>query len=515
MNEDKFIENIYKNSGYFTKYGGSFVSMLLLLVVFFVIVSYFRVMRMSHQIKSNWNENKCKPSVIPFAGFINKSPGQGTFDYTSENFSYCLNNILTNISNDFIAPIHYALQTLNSALSGVGNDVNFIRTKITDFTKNFASIDSEIMKNSFKIIKPLQYSLLKMKSVMKKTSATFMTGVFTFFPFLSMLLNILDTLKKVATAAIIIIAALIATLIIVSIIFPGAAVALGLFIALSATLGAMIGYLDVKVSEIQKIAMHCFDENTILSLKNGRNILIKNVKIGDELHDGSIVTSKLKLSSKNVPMYNYNDIQVSGNHSVFKSNMWYKVEELPEAELIMNYRKRHIYCLNTNSKILKINDIIFSDYDELEEQEIYKLRDRLNLSKLDKFTKKHIHKHLDGGFVWNTKMEMEDGFIKNISELKVNDILKNGSVVTGIVEIDAHDLEINVYQVDNKYFKCSKNLFIDDPELGVIELLITEPLEGYYKNSKKIYNILTNTGKFIVNNVQFMDYKYCLEKYLD
>lgn len=514
MDSFKNIEKIYKNKGYFSKYGGSFTLMIFIVLVIFIVVSFIHVRKYRSKIKENWNMNKCKPSIIPFAGMINSPPGKSMFDYTTENMNYCMNNILTNISNDFLLPIHYAMSVLNNISGDITKDINYARMKFASFSDNMESITKDVMNRTNGIIMPIQKNAAKMKSAAGKMQAVFISGIYTVVSLFYALMNFLKTMKKLAIATIVILVVMIVALTIASIFVPGLSAVLGIFTALSVVLGSVAIYTTSNITKIQYISEHCFDENTVLFKKNGRTILMKNVKIGDVLSDGGVVTSKMKFTSQNVNMYEFNGIIVSGNHSIFYKNNWYKIHELPEAKLITNYKKKSIYCLNTTTKYLVIDDFYFSDYDELEEHEIMKIREKLNLSKLEKFSKKHIHKHLDGGFIWNTKLEMDDGFTKNISEIKINDILKDGTIVKGIIEIDAHDLNVNVYQIDNTFIKSTKNMFVCDPELGEIEFITKEPLEAYYRNTEKIYNLITNTGKFKVSNIQFLDYKFCLEKYL-
>ena len=485
MDSFKNIQKIYKDKGYFSKYGGSFTFMIFIVLVFFIIVSFMHVRKYSSKIKENWNSNKCKPSVIPFAGMINSPPGKSMFDYTTENMNYCMNNVLTNISNDFLLPIHYAMSVLNNISGDINKDINYARMKFASFSDNMESITQDVMSRTNAIIMPIQQSAAKMKSATGKMQGVFISGIYSVISLFYAMMNFLKTMKKLAIATIVILVVMIVALTIASIFVPGLSAVLGIFTALSVVLGTVAVYTTSNITKIQYISEHCFDENTILFKKDGRSVLIKNVKIGDILSDGGTVTSKMKLTSRSVDMYNFNGVIVSGNHSIFYKNNWYKIYELPEAKLITNYKKKIIYCLNTTTKHIMIDDLHFSDYDELEEHEIMKIRAKLNLSKLEKFSKKHIHKHLDGGFIWNTKLEMDDGFTKNISDVKVDDILKDGTVVKGIVEIDAHDLDINVYQIDSKNIKCSKNMFVCDPELGEIEFITKEPLEAYYKTTEK------------------------------
>jgi len=62
---------------------------------------------------------------------------------------------------------------------------------------------------------------------------------------------------------------------------------------------------------------YCFDGDTLITRKNGKKTKIKDLEIGDILHDGSIVTSIMKSTSRDQELYKLNGIIVTGNHMVF------------------------------------------------------------------------------------------------------------------------------------------------------------------------------------------------------
>ena len=73
------LNGLYKKTTYLDMYGGSVFMMLLTLLVFFILFSYFRVMNNIKPIKSQWAVQRCNPSVIPFAGLINKPRDKSLF----------------------------------------------------------------------------------------------------------------------------------------------------------------------------------------------------------------------------------------------------------------------------------------------------------------------------------------------------------------------------------------------------------------------------------------------------
>ena len=106
--EAKF-NKIYEKQGFFDKYNGSIFATAFFLLVFFIIFSYSYIQTRITPIKSNWTKERCSPMIIPFAGIINPPPGKTAFEYTSENFTFCINTIIKEMVGIAFKPIEAVL----------------------------------------------------------------------------------------------------------------------------------------------------------------------------------------------------------------------------------------------------------------------------------------------------------------------------------------------------------------------------------------------------------------------
>ncbi len=123
------LKNIYNNKGYLDKYGGSLFITVFALFIFFLMYAYFYVMNNMKPIKADWTNQRCNPTVIPFAGLINKDPNMTAFEYTGKNFSGCVNNILLHIANDFLKPFYYIITLLHNMVNELTSTIQNIRKK--------------------------------------------------------------------------------------------------------------------------------------------------------------------------------------------------------------------------------------------------------------------------------------------------------------------------------------------------------------------------------------------------
>ena len=82
------INNLYKGESFMDIYNTDVFITFILCLVFFIAISYFYVMNNIKPIIANWDNQKCSPAVLPFAGLINKGPNDSTLDFTVEVIQY-------------------------------------------------------------------------------------------------------------------------------------------------------------------------------------------------------------------------------------------------------------------------------------------------------------------------------------------------------------------------------------------------------------------------------------------
>ena len=136
------------------------------------------------------------------------------------------------------------------------------------------------------------------------------------------------------------------------------------------------GFKIPKVPAKPKISI-CFDKNTMMKMADRTMKKISEINLGDELwsmeDNKNIVTAKLRLSTGYNKMYKLGDVIVSGSHRVRHDGVWIFVSKHPDAKPVENYIEPVIYCLNTTCKEFTIGAYVFSDWDEITEENYLKI----------------------------------------------------------------------------------------------------------------------------------------------
>jgi hypothetical protein len=531
------IENLYFTSGYMDKYGSDVWAAFIICIVFLVFTFYYYFLNGLQVIKADWENKRCNPLVIPFAGFINKPYDKSNLEFTGENFSDCVNSILKKIIDNALKPIFYVVTVIQDTVNNLAESIQMFRMLIKNIRKEI----DRILKSIFVAINNLLYSFIgffvKVKDSLAKVNGILTTGLYTLFgsymAMQSLFLVIIDLILIILIAislfiilfwAIAIafygipfvgmamatpfgIKAIIVTLIMIAILIP--CIIFEVF---------MLRILDLQTPPPPGVPS-CFPEDTPIILFDGSTKKISEINVDDRLINESYVTSILKCSAKDQHMYKLNNVLVTGEHRVLQQSSlkWIKVKNHPESLHIPEFNEPFVYCLNTDKKFFTINGTVFSDWDDIDDNVIADLNEKcVSKGYLPKcFSYTDIHKYLDSGFHATSTVILANGLTIPITDVNVNDVLASGDKVLGLVKIYATDMEIYNFNFDeNKSICGSRNIHIDDNNLGIINCMQLSIENKINISQPFLYHLLTDTSFFVINNIRVNDYNSGIDKYL-
>jgi len=502
------INKLYNDLTYYDLYGGSVIIFIILIIILFLVYSYTSIMVNVQELKNNWTVERCNPKVMPFAGFINKPEGSTMIKFTEDNFNYCMQNILTSITGTAVEPITFVTSGLTSLFGDIADSLNSVRTIVSNVRTSISAIAKEIMGRILNIMAPIQLMIISFVDLMGKIKGIFTASIYTSLGTYYAMKSLLGAILEFVVIILMILAGLIVGLWILPFTWPAAVTGTTIFLSISIPLLIIIDFmsrvLHIKInSPIPALPSpgHCFHKDTSLLMMDGSYKTIENVEIGDTLANNNVITAKLKLDATNVVMYKLGNLLVSGEHQVKYKNKWICVKNHPNSWPILEYTVPYIYCINTSLKTIIIGEFVFSDWDEIFEEEAMEL-----LSHLDSNQTSDIHKFYDGGFYFDTKVELENGEPREISKLEIGTVLKGGSRVDGLVEI----LGENLAQSNEKMSYCGINVNPIFPEKKLDLEKATE-----YKKNGKLYHLIIDKKFFFVGNTKFYHYNSCIELFLE
>ena len=401
---------------------------------------------------------------------------------------------------------------------------NKIRISIKTFSE-------DVMSRILNITMPVFQFFINMKDMLAKTNGVLSATLYTLFGVYYTLKSSIGASMELIVdilwglAASIAAMAIIAAIPIIGIpaeiaIIPLIAIFTAILIPTIMVEGAVYEVFDMSPNALPG----CFSEKTKISKLNKEgtqcsDVDISDIKIGDKLGDGTLVTGVIKFSAKEQKIYKLYDVIVTSEHRVLHDTLgWIKVKEHPDRIPISDFKEPYVYCLITDSKTFQIGNTTYSDWDDIDDKVMGDIKKNCNFIP-ENFKKEDIHYYLDNGLHGDTNIYLENFKCLNLKNIQVNDILIGGVKVLGKIKIDSLNTS-GVYKLNilNKYKSISCELIgtpsieLDDGHLGNYNNCVNAGAK--IENVEFLYQLLTDKGYFYVNGLKIKDYNYGIDKYI-
>ena len=185
----KYINELYDGLSYYDMYGTTIMIFLILTMIVAFIYGYFQIMRVREEIASDWQNQRCNPKYIPFAGYITHPEGTTAFQYTSDNFQYCIQNVENDVAGQAMQPLNFLISGVTSMLDIIKTSVQQTREFLNKLRQNIRKFAEDVFHKILNVMIPLQSLLISLKDMLDKTQGIMTAGLYTF-------LGAYDTLKS-------------------------------------------------------------------------------------------------------------------------------------------------------------------------------------------------------------------------------------------------------------------------------------------------------------------------------
>tara|TARA_Y100000741_G_C18262263_1_gene560895 strand:- start:3480 stop:5102 length:1623 start_codon:yes stop_codon:yes gene_type:complete len=532
------INTLYNNLTYHDIVGNDITISYLLIFVLLIIIAYFYIISHLKTIRQNWKHERCNPFYMPFAGWIAAPKNTSWWKYTETNFNFCLSEILKDVFdaatyvvklaekgildvekgiieaiNELFILLGYIEKLLMKLLQSLYNKIENIFIEST----KIAYAANDILDRNQGIMSVIMYTINSIWNSVGSINDIIWTIIVDFF---KTLFFIVDVILDIGLGLIIIFPAAIITYLIgllLNFIFS----TMGVFVSWIGPMNQLIfnnnpASFPNSYNPIHQMkrAIHCFHELTPIPLEY-KHIPIYKLEPGMKLMNGQLITTTLILDSKDETMYNLDHTIVSGTHPVYYNNAWIKVANHPQA-ILVGVQKEPIYCLNTQNKLIKLKSTLFSDWDDIEEKDLVtinaKIPKHMSIQCLEQ-----IHSTLESALHPDTPIELNNGAILPLYKIKLNDQLKGGIIVTGVVKSLNQNLLLYPHKINNIEFIGTHNIsYITD---NSISCQLQKQLSSNIAQSKQLYSgkylnhIITDKGYFYLKNIMIKDYYYGMEQF--
>lgn len=548
----KKLEELYLMSGYMDKYGKDVWISVIICISFIIFICYYSLINALQVVKADWPNQRCNPLFMPFAGLINKPTNQTNLEYTAENFTGCINSLVQYVALLAFEPFRIIIAMINKTIEELIEAANKLRKVFDDIRNRSKDLFGQIYTAIANLMVAFINFVVKMKDSMSKVNGVLTSALYVLFGSYMAMESLFLSILDLVTLILIIIAAIIICYILVACaLFPipivgqtvsipfivsaiaGAVIMIAIMIPLIWFEIMMMRVLDLSSPPMPSVPS-CFAGETLVPLfATGESKPIQDIKLGDKLQNGGLVTATMKFSAAKQQIYTLKGVVVTGEHRVFypAQQRWMKVKDHPESIALPKFKEPYVYCLNTTTKEFIINETLFSDWDDIDEK-VWKDLKKNCVDLPAHFTLADIHTYLESGLAPHTMIKIKSGLAVPIQDVNINDILEDNTKVLGVIKVHG-----SIYKhtfADDSFIYGTKNIHINDSNLGRINCmhkqggskqsrskqseLMSEPMEIENMKIDKhpvLYHLLTDTKFFIANEIKIHDYNYGIDAYLE
>jgi hypothetical protein len=258
------INSLYKNRGYLDRYGGDICISIALIIATLSITSYSSYQSIMVKVKSNWNENRCNPIYMPFAGIIMPQPNTSTMNTTVDNFSYCIKQDVSAVFSIALMPFEFAMYLIIEFIDAVLATIMAIMAFIQWLKDQLGGIFAVLYNKIIYFIVPLIEMIIHLRDMIGKLNAVAVTSLYTAMNIynitISGIMNIMVILNNILIATI---AIMLAMIILAFILIPTPAFpfGLGIYIAGFSIFTSFVIPVIVLYSLMQAFTSEIFNES--------------------------------------------------------------------------------------------------------------------------------------------------------------------------------------------------------------------------------------------------------------
>lgn len=290
--------------------GKNWVNFLYVNLAFFIYIIGIYYLISIQDIKANWSLYRCNPMYMPLS------------DNIQNDFTYCVQNMQSNFMGYLLQPLTYLTASITGTLGGFVGEINMVRAMFFKIRTFIATIFQTIFGVFLNMVIEFQKVTISIRDLMGKTIGILTTVMYT----------------------------------------------------LDGSVKTMNSTWNGPPGQMVRALGKCFHPETLVKLRNGTIVPIKNICLGDTLENGSKVEATMQIDNKTdeTPFYiikgkgvNNSDIYVTGSHLVYDDTVckYVTVDKCSYAEKTENIHD-WFSCLITDNNKIVVGSQMFWDWED-------------------------------------------------------------------------------------------------------------------------------------------------------
>jgi hypothetical protein len=313
-------------------------------------------------VRSNWGAYRSNLMYLVAAPMFKpdddpRTPTQFAVDNFNDVTGEYIKTVLRTLLEPLFGIFRLLLNGADEMLSGILN----MRGGLSRLWEGWNSVTQVFFHRFANTANAFQGTWRKLYEAMGRTYGVAVSSLYGGLASIYSMLSSLDLMVNIAIAALIVIISLMFFFWFV--LWPVIPLAIAAVAFISNTASA------AGVSGMASALSGCFAAETLVALEGGRQIPVCDVRIGDVLRGGGVVTGTMVFEHTTDDVFEVEGVYVSGCHILYDGAYPISVEDSPDARLVPGFAEP-VYCLLTSDRRIPIvtgrgRVRIFGDWEEL------------------------------------------------------------------------------------------------------------------------------------------------------
>ena len=174
------LNYLYGDKTFSGLYGIDIIKVCVVIFIFMSAVTYFQVQNKILQVKRDWPEYRCRPDVMPFAGWINAPDGVSPMEYTKQNFMECSSNSTKGVFDRPMSMVYAIFNVVMGIFKNILEVIEKFRILFNRMRDALKNIFLTVFYRIQNILIPIQNMLIKMVDFFEKIKGILATFLLTF-----------------------------------------------------------------------------------------------------------------------------------------------------------------------------------------------------------------------------------------------------------------------------------------------------------------------------------------------
>lgn len=174
------LNYLYGDKTFSGRYGIDIIKVSVVIFIFMSAVTYFQIQNKLLEVKRDWPEYRCRPDVMPLAGWINAPDGVSPMEYTKQNFMECSANSTKGVFDRPMSMVYVIFNVIMGVFKNILEVIEKFRLLFNRMRDALKNIFLTVFYRIQNVIIPIQNMLIKMVDFFQKIKGILATFLLTF-----------------------------------------------------------------------------------------------------------------------------------------------------------------------------------------------------------------------------------------------------------------------------------------------------------------------------------------------